>query len=168
MLTKEGLTQTHPFFSFSDSSWDDDMDNGQSTGCYIITYMGDVVNHSSNLPNPVAHSSAEAEYNEGCLAMMATSHLRMLLAEFEGTTDESMEPTTIYFDSKSAIAMGSNFHDTNILDTSFVITIMFGKGLGPKDSTCNGFKLWYNLLISGPKSILDLAISFWLTSSISW
>jgi hypothetical protein len=74
--------------------------------------MGGVVNRSSNLPNPVALSSAEAEYNEGCLAMMATSHLRMLLAEFEVTTDESMEPTNIYFDSKSAIVMGSNFHDT--------------------------------------------------------
>jgi len=37
--------------------------------------MGGVVDHSSNLPNPVALSSAEAEYNEGCLAMMATSHL---------------------------------------------------------------------------------------------
>jgi hypothetical protein len=112
MLLKEGLTQTHPFFSFSDSSWDDDVDHGRSTGCYIITCMGGVVDHSSNLPNPVALSSAEAEYNEGCLAMMATSHLRMLLAEFEGTTDDSMEATNIYFDSKSAIAMGSNFRDT--------------------------------------------------------
>jgi hypothetical protein len=112
MLCKEGLTQTHPFFSFLDSSWDDDVDHGRSTGCYIITYMGGVIDHSSNLPNPVALSSAEAEYNEGCLAMMATSHLRMPLAEFERTTDESMEPTNIYFDSKSAIAMGSNFRDT--------------------------------------------------------
>jgi hypothetical protein len=112
MLTKEELTQTHPFFSFSDSSWDDDVDHGRSTGCYIITYMGGVIDHSSNLPNPVTLSSAEAEYNEGCLAMTATSHLRMLLAEFQGATDESMEPTNIYFDSKSAIVMGSNFHDT--------------------------------------------------------
>jgi hypothetical protein len=112
MLKKEELIQNHPFYAFSDSSWADDVDYGRSTGCYIITYMGGVVDHSSNLPNPIALSSAEAEYNEGCLAMMASSHLRMLLAELESTTDESMEPTNIYFDSCSAIAMGSNFRDT--------------------------------------------------------
>jgi hypothetical protein len=112
MLENEGLVQTHPFFSFSDSSWDDDVDHGRSTGCYIITYMGGVVDYSSNLPNPVELSSAEAEYNEGCLAMMATSHLRMLLAELEGTTETALEPTNIYFDSRSAIAMGNSFCDT--------------------------------------------------------
>jgi hypothetical protein len=82
-LKAEQLEQPHPFFAFSDSSWNDDVDHGRSTGCYIITYMGGIINHSSNLPNPVALSSAEAKYNEGCLAMMATSHLCMLLAEFE-------------------------------------------------------------------------------------
>jgi hypothetical protein len=74
--------------------------------------MGGVVDHSSNLPHPVALSSAEAEYNEGCLAMMATSHLCMLLAELEGTSEENLDPTNIYFDSKSAIAMGNSFRDT--------------------------------------------------------
>jgi hypothetical protein len=73
---------------------------------------GGVVDHSSNLPIPVALSSAETEYNKGCLAMMATSHLHMLLAELVGTSDESLEPTNIYFDSRSAMAMGSNFRDT--------------------------------------------------------
>jgi hypothetical protein len=104
--------QEHPLFTFSDSSWNDDVDHGRSTGCYIITYMGGIVDHSSNLPDPVTLSSAEAEYNEGCLAMMATSHLWMLLAELENITDESLAPSTIYFDSKSAIAMGNNFRDT--------------------------------------------------------
>jgi hypothetical protein len=41
------------------------------------------MDHSSNLPDPVALSSAEAEYNEGCIAFMAASHLRMLLCELE-------------------------------------------------------------------------------------
>jgi len=112
MLQNVGLNQSHPFFAFSDSSWDDDVDHGRSTGCYIITYMGGVVDHSSNLPNPVALSSAEAEYNEGCLTMMAISHLRMLLAELEDSTEDSLAPTNIYFDSRSAIAMGINFRDT--------------------------------------------------------
>jgi hypothetical protein len=103
---------THPFFSFSDSSWNDDIDHGHSTGCYIITYMGGVVDHTSNLPDPVALSSAEAEYNEGCLAFMAASHLRMLLAELEGIEDSDLKPTIILFDSKSAIAMGESYKDT--------------------------------------------------------
>jgi len=111
-LKNEQLLQSHPFFAFSDSSWNDDVDRGRSTGCYIITYMGGIVDHSSNLPTPVALSSAEAEYNEGCLAMMATSHLRMLLAELEGVDEENLDPTSIYFDSKSAIAMGNSFKDT--------------------------------------------------------
>jgi hypothetical protein len=71
-----------------------------------------VVDHSSNLPDPVALSSAEAEYNEGCIAIMAASHLRMLLCEFEGIEETSMEATPIYFDSKSAIAMGNSHKDT--------------------------------------------------------
>jgi len=111
-LKEEQLIQSHPFFAFSDSSWNDDVDHGRSTGCYIITYMGEIVDHSSNLPNPVTLSSAEAEYNEGCLAMMATSHLRMLLAELEGLNEDNLDPTSIYFDSKSAIAMGNSFKDT--------------------------------------------------------
>jgi hypothetical protein len=78
----------------------------------FVTYMGSIVDHSSNLSDPVALSSAEAEYNEGCLAMMATSHLRMLLAKLEGTTEDALAPTIVYFDSRSAIAMGNSFCNT--------------------------------------------------------
>ena len=111
-LSSQNIHQHHPFFGFSDSSWNDDPDTGRSTGCFIITYMGGIVDHSSNMPDPVALSSAEAEYNEGCIAFMAASHLRMLLCELEGITEKDMPPTTIYFDSKSAIAMGSSYKDT--------------------------------------------------------
>jgi hypothetical protein len=74
--------------------------------------MGGIVDHSSNMPDPIALSLAEAEYNEGCVAFMASSHLRMLLCEFEGVRDKDTPATTIYFDSKSAIAMGANYKDT--------------------------------------------------------
>jgi hypothetical protein len=37
-----------------------------------------MVDHSSNMPDPVALSSAKVEYNEGCIAFMAASHLQML------------------------------------------------------------------------------------------
>jgi hypothetical protein len=62
------------------------MDAGCSTGCFIMVYMGGVADHSFNMPNPVALSSAEAEYNEGCMA----------------------PETTVYFDSTSAIAIGNS------------------------------------------------------------
>jgi hypothetical protein len=112
LLTSENLLQIHPFFGFSDSSWNDDVDTGRSTGCFIIIYMGGVVNHSSNLPDPVAMSSAEAEYNEGCIAFMASNHLRMLLAELEGVEEKHLSPTNFYFDNKRAIAMADNYKDT--------------------------------------------------------
>jgi hypothetical protein len=81
--------------------------------------MEGVVDHSSNLPDPVALSSVEAEYNEGCIAIMAASHHRILLCEFEGITETSMKATPIYFDSKSAIAMGNSYKDTK--HTSHII-----------------------------------------------
>jgi hypothetical protein len=83
-LIAENISICRPFFGFSDLSWNDDVDHGCSTGCFIITYMGGVVDHSSNLPDPVALSSAKAEYNKGCIAFMAASNLWMLLADLEG------------------------------------------------------------------------------------
>jgi hypothetical protein len=115
MLLAQKIEERHLMFGFTDSSWNDDQDSGRSTGCFIITYMGGIVDHSSSMPDPVALSSAEAEYNAGCVAFMAASHLRMLLCEFEGIKDEEKQAkpaTTIYFDSKSAIAMGVNYKDT--------------------------------------------------------
>jgi hypothetical protein len=112
MLLSQSLQEQHLFFGFSDSSWNDDQDTGRSTGCFIITYMGGIVDHSSNMPDPVALSLAYAEYDEGCIALMAASHLRMLLCELTIITDEAMPPTSIYFDSRSAIAMGASFRDT--------------------------------------------------------
>ena len=112
MISMVNPQQSHPLFGFLDSSWNDDMDTGRSTGCFLMIYMGGVIDHSSNLPNPVALSSAEAEYNEGCIAFMAGSHLRMLIAELEGSDEQTMAPTYIYFDSKSAVAMGASYKDT--------------------------------------------------------
>ncbi len=53
------------------------IDTGRSSGCFMIFYMGGMVEHSSIMPDPVALSSAEAEYNEACLACMATAHLNI-------------------------------------------------------------------------------------------
>lgn len=74
--------------------------------------MGGVVNHSSNLPQPVALSSVEAEYNEACITLMATNHLTMILMELENMAERKMPPIVVYLDSKSTIVMGASYKDT--------------------------------------------------------
>ena len=44
---------------FSDSSWQDFLDTGRSTGAYIIFYQGGTINHGTHVPGPVAQSSSE-------------------------------------------------------------------------------------------------------------
>jgi hypothetical protein len=61
MLCSQEIQQTEALFGFFDSLWNDDVDTGRSTGCFIITYMGGIVDHSSNMPDLVALSSSEAE-----------------------------------------------------------------------------------------------------------
>jgi len=105
LLTSNGISLDNPLIAFSDSSWNDDIDTGRSTGCFMIICMGGVVEHSSNMPDPVALSSAEAEYNEACLACMAASHLRQFLEDLELHLDGEKR-------NRSAIDMGANFKDT--------------------------------------------------------
>ena len=97
----------------SDSSWNDDVDTGRSTGCFLIFYMGGLVDHSSNMPDPVALSSAEAEYNQACVATMALMHIAMVMNNLE-SLDEDYERKNIplILDSNSAIAIGTSFKDT--------------------------------------------------------
>jgi hypothetical protein len=127
MLTSQNIQQSHPFFTFSDSSWNDDVDTGRSTGCFIVVYMGGIVDHSSNLPDPVALSSAKAEYNEGYLAFMATSHLCMLLCKMGGIEESNMAATNNFFDSKAPLQWELHIAIPNIPDTSCDDTIMSGK-----------------------------------------
>ena len=77
------IVPSRKLFTFSDSSWDDDFDTSRSTGGYLVFYQGGVVDHSSNMPVTDAMSSAEAEYNEACLAYMATGNMHMTLNHIE-------------------------------------------------------------------------------------
>ncbi len=87
--------------------------------------MGGIVGHSSNLPDPVVLSSAEVEYIEGHITIMAASHLQMLLCELEGIDESSMEGITpTHFDSNSAMAMGSSYKDTKTHVISYSAIIM--------------------------------------------
>jgi hypothetical protein len=69
------------------------------------------------MPDPVAVSSAEAdEYNEACLAYMATAHLKQFLEDLELTfadVKKSKKPIQIFIDNRSAFDMGASFKDTH-------------------------------------------------------
>jgi len=82
------------------------------SGSYLIVYMGGIVDHSSNMPGPVAMSSAKAEYNEACLATMALSHIQMFENELENLQVDTTSNTNLYLDNSAAIAMGRSFRDT--------------------------------------------------------
>ena len=110
ILKDNGVSTANELVTFADSSWQDDPDNSRSTGCYLTIYRGGVVDHSSNLPDPIALSSAEAEYNETCLACMGTAHIKMLLEDLELV--EISQPTPILIDSKAAHDMGHSFRST--------------------------------------------------------
>ena len=56
--------------TFTDSSWNDCIDTGRSTGRNCSIMQGGSVDHSSHLPIPVAMSSGEAEYISAATACM--------------------------------------------------------------------------------------------------
>ena len=66
------------------------------------------------MPDHIALSSAESEYNMACLAFMAAMHLIILKNDLElGKNDAHLNNAVpIYMDSTSAIAVGQSFRDT--------------------------------------------------------
>ena len=64
--------------TFTDSSWNDCIDTGRSTGGNCTIVQGGPVDNSSHLPIPVAMSSGEAKYIAASNACMRASHLHML------------------------------------------------------------------------------------------
>jgi hypothetical protein len=67
LLSSNGISLDNPLcIHLTDSSWNDDTYTGRSLGCFMVIYLGDVVEHSSNMPDPVILSSAKAQYHEAC------------------------------------------------------------------------------------------------------
>gem|GEM_PF-2876143 len=105
--------------TFTDSSWNDCIDTGRSTGGYITFRQAGAVDYGSHLPVPVAMSSGEAEYISAAVACMKASHIRMLEYDlkFLGTemydiNDPKYEPARIIIDNEAAIAMTKCNKDT--------------------------------------------------------
>ena len=107
-----------PIIMFTDSSWQDCPDTGRSTGSYQIYQQGGIVEAASFVPNPVAMSSAEAEYNAVAHAMQRCANVCQVLMELSGQDPDTPLNIPILCDSESALIIGQNNRDTKGPDTS--------------------------------------------------
>ena len=95
-----------PIIMFTDSSWQDYPDTGRSTRCYQIYQQGGIVDAASFVPNPVAMSSAEAEYNAVAHAMQRCANVRQVLQELHGNAPDAPLNVPILCDSESTLIIG--------------------------------------------------------------
>ena len=105
--------------TFTDSSWNDCIDTGRSTGGYIILRQAGAIDYGPHLPVPVAMSSSEAKYISAAVACMKVSHIRMLEYDFKHFGSQSYdldnpiyEQPRIIVDNEAAIAMSKCNKDT--------------------------------------------------------
>ena len=112
-------TTSETVITFSDSSWNDCIDTGRSTGGYVTYIQGGTADYGSHLPVPVAMSSGEAEYIAAAVACMKASHIRMLMYDLRnlGTEENDLnnvntEPARIVIDNEAAICMAKCNKDT--------------------------------------------------------
>ena len=61
------------------SSWKGCPDTCRSIGACIIFYQCGPIDHVIHVPEPVAKSITESDYNESCTAVMFLAHFRMLI-----------------------------------------------------------------------------------------
>jgi hypothetical protein len=87
LLQDNNITPSRHMFTLCDSSWDDDHGTSRSTEVFLIFYQGGIVEHSSNTHKPLSTRSAEAEYNEACMACMPNSHMHMTFNHIEEVED---------------------------------------------------------------------------------
>ena len=91
MLSDNGIyISDNSVVTFTDSSWNDCVDTGRSTGGHMTLVQGGPIDYGSHLPIPGAMSSGEAEYIASAVAYMRASHLRMLGYDVEKMGTGSM------------------------------------------------------------------------------
>ncbi|KAL0308644.1 UNVERIFIED_CONTAM: Retrovirus-related Pol polyprotein from transposon TNT 1-94 [Sesamum radiatum] len=90
---------------YTDSDWAGSVDDMKSTSGYTFSLGSGIFSWASKKQATVAQSSAEAEY----IAAAATSNQAIWLRRIlEDIGEKQEEPTTIYCDNKSAIAITKN------------------------------------------------------------
>ena len=106
-------TENH-LMDFSDYSCQDCPDTGRSTGAYIIFYQGGTIDYGTHIPESVAESSAESEYNSVCTEGMALANFRMLIHELLNKDPDIVpeEAPLIVLDNKSSMCMAENGKNT--------------------------------------------------------
>lgn len=94
---------------YTDSDWAGCIDDRKITSGYVFQLGSKIVSWSSRKQATVALSSAEAEYATATSAACEAVWLRRILGDLQVNTKE---PTTIFIDNMSAIAMTKNpvFH----------------------------------------------------------
>jgi hypothetical protein len=112
LLFEYGVDPSAPLITFPDSSWQDCLDTGCSTGGYVVFMQGGVVDSASSMPDPVALLSCEAEYNQASVAAMATNAIVMLVQELRGNDPDVAMNVPMLIDNQSAILMGASCWDT--------------------------------------------------------
>ena len=93
------------FFTYSDADHGGDVDNGKSTGGYLVTVAGGAVSWASKLQSVVALSSTEAEYIAAVDSGKEVMWMRNILSEF-GHAQSS--PSTLFLDNQAALNISRN------------------------------------------------------------
>lgn len=101
--------QDNNLAGFTDSDWAGSIDDRKSTSGYVFCIGSKIISWSSKKQKTIALSSAEAEYIAATDAACEAVWLRRILGDLQ---QKQMDPTIIYCDNMSAIAMTKNpvFH----------------------------------------------------------
>ena len=114
LLRQARIKTENQLMAFSDSSWQDFLDTGRSTGAYIIFYQGRIIDHGTHVLVPVAQPREESEYNAACTTGMALEHFRVLIYELlnKDTYIVLEEVPIIILDNESPVCMSNNGKDS--------------------------------------------------------
>src|SRR5438477_7855715 len=93
---------------YSDANWAGDMDTRRSTTGYVVMLNNGAIAWKSQRQPTVALSTMEAEYMALTEATKELKWVRQLLAELGYDGDSMNEPTGLYSDNQSAIALAKN------------------------------------------------------------
>ncbi len=93
LLASIGAPTDFPIVMFADSAWQDCPDTSRSTGCYLIFCQGGIVDSASFVPDPIALSSAEAEYQIAAFGVSGCEHTRQVFQEMHGLDADTALPS---------------------------------------------------------------------------
>jgi hypothetical protein len=139
-ICKKYNIRTMDIIGFSDSSWQDCPDTGQSTCGFKVFVQGGLIDAQPTSPVTVALSSAEAEYMGACNLGTIVCHLRDLMYELKalGThdynkkkKDKKLPLTVLLIDNQATLMISKNYKVT--VKNRHVVRQWHFVGCGVKD-----------------------------------